>query len=59
MMNISKFNALVNFGGGYYSAERRQALGITLPPRSPKGGQRRRGISSRLIDSIGGDSYGK
>ena len=39
--------------------ERRQALGIALPPRLPKGGQRRRGISSRLIDSIGGDSYGK
>ena len=38
--------------------ERRQALGIALPPRLPKGGQRRRGISSRLIDSIGGDSYG-
>ena len=59
MMNFSKFNALVNFGGGYYSAERRQALGQGLSPRSPKGGQRRRGISSRLIDSIGGDSYGK
>lgn len=40
-------------------AERRQALGLRLSPRLPKGGQRRRGISSRLIDSIGGDSYGK
>ena len=29
-------------GGGYYSAERRQALGQGLSPRSPKGGQRRR-----------------
>lgn len=59
MMNISKFNTFENFGGGYYSAERRQALGQGLSPGLPKGGQRRRGISSRLIDSIGGDSYGK
>ena len=42
-------------------AERRQALGLTVCrlSRLPKGGQRRRGISSRLIDCIGGDSYGK
>ena len=58
MMNISKFNALVNFGGGYYSAERRQALGQGLSPRLPKGGQRR-SPKGRLIDSVGGDSYGK
>lgn len=59
MLNTSKFNALTIFGGGYYE-ERRQALGTGLSPiRLPKGGQRRRGISSRLIDVIGGDSYGK
>ena len=57
-MNFSKFNTFENFGGGYYSAERRQALGLS-PMISERGGQRRRGISSRLIDSIGGDSYGK
>lgn len=57
-MKYSKFNTFENFGGGYYE-ERRQALGYGLSPRLPKGGQRRRGISSRLIDSIGGDSYGK
>lgn len=58
MMNISKFNTFENFGGGYYSAERRQALGQGLSPRSPKGGQRC-SPKGRLIDSIGGDSYGK
>ena len=58
MLNMSKFNALTIFGGGYYE-ERRQALGTGLSPRRlPKGGQRRRGITSRLIE-IGGDSYGK
>ena len=31
--------------------ERRQALGQSLSPRSPKGGQRHRGTSSRLIRS--------
>ena len=56
-MKHSKFNAF-GFGGGYYE-ERRQALGLGLSPRLPKGGQRRRGISSRLIDCVGGDSYGK
>lgn len=56
-MKRSNFNTFTMWGG-YYS-ERRQALGQGLSPRSPKGGQRRRGISSRLIDSIGGDSYGK
>ena len=50
MLNTSKFKTFTNFGGGYYSAERRQALGLGLLPRLPKGGQRRRGISSRLID---------
>lgn len=39
-------------------AERRQALGIGLSPRLPKGGQRR-SPKGRLIDSVGGDSYGK
>lgn len=56
MLNTSKFNALTIFGGGYYK-ERRQALGTGLSPRLPKGGLRRRGITSRLIE-IGGDSYG-
>lgn len=56
-MNISKFNTFENFGGGYYSAERRQALGIALPPRLPKGGLRR-SPKGRLIE-IGGNSYGK
>lgn len=52
MLNTSKFNALTIFGGGYYE-EWRQALGIALSPRLPKGGQRRR------LTDIGGDSYGK
>ena len=69
MLNTSKFNALTIFGGGWTSepnpltehyTERRQALGTGLSPiRLPKGGQRRRGISSRLIDCVGGDSYGE
>lgn len=58
MLNTSKFNALTIFGGGYYK-ERRQALGTGLSPRrSPKGGLRR-SPKGRLIDDIGGDSYGK
>ena len=53
MMNISKFNALTIFvGGGYYSAERRQALGQGLSPRLPKGGQRR-SPKGQLIDREG------
>lgn len=57
MLNTSKFNALTMWGG--VLQERRQALGYGLSPRRlPKGGQRRRGITSRLIE-IGGDSYGK
>lgn len=40
MLNTSKFNALTIFGG--YYTERRQALGLGLSPRLPKGGQRRR-----------------
>lgn len=57
MLNTSKFNALTIFGGGYYE-ERRQALGTGLSPRLPKGGLRL-SPKGRLIDSIGGDSYGK
>lgn len=44
-MKRSKFNALPIFGGGYYSIERRQALGLS--PRLPKGGLRRKGGDSR------------
>lgn len=51
MLNMSKFNALTIFGGGYYE-ERRQALGYGLSPRLPKGGLRRR-------TDMGGDSYGE
>lgn len=57
MANISKFNALTIFGGGT-TEERRQALGYGLSPRLPKGGQRR-SPKGRLIDSVGGGSYGK
>ena len=57
MLNTSKFNALTIFGGGYYT-ERRQALGTGLSPRLPKGGLRR-SPKGRLIDTVGGDSYGK
>lgn len=39
--------------------ERRQALGTGLSPRLPKGGQRQTDLGQRLIDSVGGDSYGK
>lgn len=57
MLNMSKFNALTIFGG--YYEERRQALGTGLSPRrSPKGGLRL-SPKGRLIDSVGGDSYGK
>lgn len=45
MLNTSKFNALTIFGGGI--------------KRLPKGGQRRSVTHARLIDSVGGDSYGK
>lgn len=55
MLNTSKFNALTMWGG--YYEERRQALGYGLSPRLPKGGQRR-SPKGRLIDSVGGDSYG-
>ena len=55
-MKYSKFNALTIFGVGYYT-ERRQALGYGLSPRLPKGGLRR-SPKGRLIDYIGGDSYG-
>lgn len=57
MLNMSKINALTIFWGGYYE-ERRQALGTGLSPRLPKGGQRL-SPKGRLIDSVGGDSYGK
>lgn len=57
MLNTSKFNALTIFGGGYYE-ERRQALGTGLSPRLPKGGLRLTDFGQRLIDNIGGDSYG-
>ena len=47
-MKCSKINASVIFGGGYYAyAERRQALGLGLSPRLPKGGQRRKEVILR------------
>ena len=59
MLNTSKFNALTIFGGGT-TQERRQALGFGLSPiRLPKGGLRLTDFGQRLIDCVGGDSYGK
>ena len=44
-MKRSKINGFPIFGGGYL-AERRQGTGIGLSPRLPKGGQRRREVTS-------------
>lgn len=53
----NKKMVIVTLGGGYYE-ERRASVRFSLSPRLPKGGLRHRSIRPRLIDIVGGDSYG-